>query len=87
MSNGQTFDAAADLIPAGDIRNAIVAKRERILTGFGAVKTAERATKGGVSFGSASAGKAATWAGIDATRAGVFASAWSLAVALDNATK
>lgn len=82
-SNASTFDAAITLIPVSDAAYAaLTLKRERILTGFGAVKTQERDTRAGVNFGSASASKAALWAGVSKRDAAVFASAWSLAVAL-----
>lgn len=89
MSNAETFNATVAILEksAPSIAPIIVAKRENILTGFGAVKTAEKAVKGGVSFGSASASKAAQWAKIDARTASVFASAWALAVAIDAAGK
>ncbi len=82
-SNASTFDVAVSLIPAAHTsRTSLVAKRDRILTGFGTVKTAEKETRAGVNFGSASASKAAIWAGVSKAHAAVFASAWSLAVAL-----
>jgi hypothetical protein len=82
-SNSSTFDSALALIPLADAAHAaLTLKRERVLTGFGAVKTQERDTRSGVNFGSASAGKAALWAGVSKRDAGVFSAAWSLAVAL-----
>lgn len=88
MKNSARFDAAVSLIPsaAKATADALNAKKDRILTGFGAVKTEEKTVKTGVSFGSASALKAAKWAGVTADEASVFASAWALSVALDAVT-
>ena len=88
MKNSTRFDSAIALLPvtAKATAEALNAKRERILTGFGAVKTDEKTTKQGISYGSASALKAAKWAGVSADEASVFASAWALSVALDAVT-
>lgn len=88
VKNSARFDAAITLIPAAaeETADALNAKKDRILTGFGAVKTEEKTVKAGVSFGSASALKAAKWAGVSAAEASVFASAWALSVALDAVT-
>jgi hypothetical protein len=84
MTNGEHFDAAYDILAplAPDTAHDLLAKRERILTGFGATKSAERTTKTGVNYGSASAAKAAKWAGIEIHAADAFASAWNLAESL-----
>jgi hypothetical protein len=84
MTNGEHFDAAVAILAtlAPDTAKDLSAKRERILTGFGATKTAEKTTKTGVNYGSASAAKAAKWAGIEVHAADAFASAWSLAESL-----
>jgi hypothetical protein len=84
MTNASHFDATVTLLAtlAPETGKDIQARRERILTGFGTVKTAEKVTKGGYSYGSASAAKAAKWAGVEVHAADAFASAWALAESL-----
>lgn len=87
MKNSARFDAAVSIIRPLSVALAdrIASKREAVLTGFGTVKTAEKETKGGISYGSASASKAAKWAGLSAEDASAFASAWAVSVAVDAA--
>ena len=84
MTNGEHFDSSIAILNAHAPETAkdLQAKRERILTGFGATKTAEKTTKIDVNYGSASASKAAKWAGVEVHAADAFACAWALAESL-----
>lgn len=87
MKNSTRFDAATAIVRAlaPSVADRLHAKRDSILTGFGTVKTAEKDTRTGVNYGSASAAKAAKWAGVAAADVAVFVEAWGLSVAVDAA--
>jgi hypothetical protein len=85
MKNAETLNAVLNLIARDDKARALrlAEKRESILTGLGVVKTAEKATKAGINYGSASIRKAALWASVEPKDADLLASAWGFVVALD----
>ena len=87
MKNSARFDAAVAIVRSlsPSIADRLVTKRDAVLTGFGTVKTPEKETKGGISYGSSSAMKAAKWAGLSAADASAFASAWAVSVAVEAA--
>jgi hypothetical protein len=87
LGNGPRFDRAVEIVTAANATlGATLAKRRaEVLTAIGVVKTAEKETRAGVNFGSASVRKAAIHARIDPATADVLASAWALSVALGKA--
>lgn len=87
MKNSTRFDSAVSIVRtlAPAVADRLTTKRDSILTGFGTVKTSERDTRTGINYGSASAAKAAKWAGVSAPDAACFVEAWGLSVAIDAA--
>lgn len=87
MKNSTRFDSTVSIVRAlaPSVADRLQAKRDAILTGFGTVKTSERDTRTGINYGSASAAKAAKWAGVNAPDAAVFVESWGLSVAVDAA--
>lgn len=83
ISRSTHFTAALVLIPATD--SAVEELREfkdKILTGFGAVRTQDKLSTRGVQGGSESARKAAQWAKCSPRTVAIFAASWALATEL-----
>lgn len=84
LGNGPRYDRAVAIIGTEDsiLAAKLTASRAAVLTAIGAVKTAEKETKTGINFGTASVRKAALHARLDSATADVLAAAWALSVAL-----
>lgn len=89
MTNAERFDNAIAIVSTqnADIASRIKTKREKVLTGFGIVKSEEKQTRTGINFGAASVTKAAKWAGLSQEDGAVLTEAWGLSVALEKAGK